>query len=478
MKPPSRRRSTRSTRALATAQRLAPLDAVLALFPALALLLGGASAGGFVANALLQLLAVLILAWTMLRLDWMPERKGDRVPLVFGFILVGIMLIQLIPLPPFLWTALPGRGTVIEGFAALGVDPLPWMPLSMTPARTLAAVTGLLPALAALAIVLQVSRPALHIALWSVFAMVALSVLLGIAQLSGGNDSPFYIYSITNFGDAVGFFANSNHFATLMVAAVPLVAGVATRARMRGDETGGTTIAWIAAPAIALIALLGVFAGGSLAGILLAPVAFGGSYLILRPTIRRRARMWLLLGAAAACAVTLAVVLLSPSAQDFGSTSFGNDDMSRPAIWRIAVQAVLDVMPFGSGYGSFPSMFHLFENPATVGVVYANHAHSDLIELLLEAGLIGAVLLAVFLYWFVRRSWIVWSGPGRDPIACAAAISIALILLHSLVDYPLRTAAISVLFALCCGILARSEHVQPVISAAPKPATKARHLSA
>ncbi len=39
---------------------------------------------------------------------------------------------------------------------------------------------------------------------------------------------------------------------------------------------------------------------------------------------------------------------------------------------------------------------------------YANRAHNDLAELLLETGLLGAILLLAFLAWFARRAWAVW----------------------------------------------------------------------
>ena len=56
----------------------------------------------------------------------------------------------------------------------------------------------------------------------------------------------------------------------------------------------------------------------------------------------------------------------------------------------------------------------------------------------------------------------------------AAVIASAAILAHSLVDYPLRTAAISALFAMCLAFLADRVKSDPL---EPKELRPTRHLS-
>jgi hypothetical protein len=56
-----------------------------------------------------------------------------------------------------------------------------------------------------------------------------------------------------------------------------------------------------------------------------------------------------------------------------------------------------------------------------------------------------------------------WRNEAADPFAKAATIAIGAILAHSIVDYPLRTAAISTVFAICCALIA-----------GPRPTTSAR----
>ena len=202
----ARSSSRKSSRALPATIQLPSAEAMAAtaLLP-LAVMLGGASAGGFVANAALQFLSAMIIAWGIATLEWAPEKKGERVPLLLALALLGWMLIQLIPLPPGLWTQLPGRARVVEGLGALGVNPLPWMPISLAPARTWSGVTAMLPVVAALVLALRVSRNGAQAALWALFVVAVVSVLMGLGQLSGGADSPLYLYAVTNYGQAVGF---------------------------------------------------------------------------------------------------------------------------------------------------------------------------------------------------------------------------------------------------------------------------------
>jgi O-antigen ligase len=104
-----------------------------------------------------------------------------------------------------------------------------------------------------------------------------------------------------------------------------------------------------------------------------------------------------------------------------------------------------------------------------VSSIYFNHAHNDYLELWLETGIVGASVFAAFAAWLVLRLVAVWIPcVGRRPataLSVAASLSIILLLAHSIVDYPLRTESLAVLFAFACGALARgSLHGPPAMS--------------
>jgi hypothetical protein len=65
----------------------------------------------------------------------------------------------------------------------------------------------------------------------------------------------------------------------------------------------------------------------------------------------------------------------------------------------------------------------------------------------------------LFLAWWAASVWRSWSSPEAGPFARAAAVASGAILIHSLVDFPLRTTAVSACFAMCLALLAGSRSV-------------------
>jgi hypothetical protein len=141
---------------------------------------------------------------------------------------------------------------------------------------------------------------------------------------------------------------------------------------------------------------------------------------------------------------------------------FATDPMqgARPVFARNTIEAAKAYMPFGSGVGTFVSVYPTFERPQdTIANVYANHAHDDWLEIWLEGGIVSIVLAAGFLIWFSLRSKKLWQrSPGNILdidvlLARASTVAVPLILIHSVVDYPLRTDAMMAVFAFCCAFL-------------------------
>ena len=87
------------------------------------LLLGGSATGGLLFDAILQLLAVPLLLGSLWRLaDAQQGLRQWRRILLFCAALVLLPLLQLVPLPPSIWTALPNRSFEAAAFEALGGD--------------------------------------------------------------------------------------------------------------------------------------------------------------------------------------------------------------------------------------------------------------------------------------------------------------------------------------------------------------------
>lgn len=421
---------------------------VILTYLGLVLLLGGASAAGFGANTALQLLGAGLIAW----LYW-----SERNPVVFstGLRLYWIALallaaLQFVPLPPFLWHLLPGRDSIERGFEIAGMAQ-PWLPLSLNPWGTLQSVVWLLPALALFVAMRSSQAPAIRHAVWVIAAIAYASVVL--AGLQAFQDSA-YFYAITNRGNGVGAFANSNHFGSFMLITMALVAAqwlhdIPAQRRDRKTMPVALQLAALLAPLI-----LGIFLSNSLACMLLMiPVLFG-IYLLARPEATIRGP-WLVLGGLVFSAGLAWLLASGFVANDLMSKS-GTAGISRGEFLSNGLHMLKDFLPFGSGIGTFREIYPWYEDPARVGTTYVNHAHNDWLEFLIETGIFGAALLTIFGRWLVTTAWGLWSAARSEhQLALGATIAIGTVATHSLVDYPLRTAAISGLIALSCVVCRR-----------------------
>jgi O-antigen ligase len=211
---------------------------------------------------------------------------------------------------------------------------------------------------------------------------------------------------------------------------------------------------------VGLLVIVGLALNGSLAGYALTLPVLAASALVILPA-GSRLRLAI---------VAVAVVLMIGAVAALETTAIGSGEIgehaksaveSRSDLLATTSRAAADFMPFGSGLGSFPNVYSLYENPQDVSNVYVVHAHNDYVELLLELGIAGAVLILLFLAWWLMAVWRAWRTAEAGPFARAAAIASAAMLFHSAVDFPLRTAAIAACFGLCLALLADSRAAPP-----------------
>jgi hypothetical protein len=275
------------------------------------------------------------------------------------------------------------------------------------------------------------------------------SVAVGALQLIGGESA--YLYEITNHGVAVGFFANANHNATLLLVCIPFLAALQLTLLKRSVSPRSASAIRLLVGAGYAVVLVGLLTNGSLAGLGLGVPVVMVTWLSFghQPPALRRG---LLVTTGLLSAAAIAYIAISPSNNLFGA-QHDNVELSRQTSFALTLRAAADYLPVGSGIGSFLSVYRTQEPLSTVSTTYMNHAHSDWIELLLETGLAAPLLAAAFLAWWALRVRSTWQAEEREPFAQAAAIATAAIMLHSIVDYPLRTAALSAVFAACVALL-------------------------
>lgn len=416
------------------------------------LLLGGASAAGAIGNGILQVAAVAIILlhiWSRGAPKLAPE--GRQLVILFAlFALVAAA--QLIPLPPALWASLPGRQPVADSLALIGVD-RPAMPASLDPRRTFASLLWLLPPAAMFLVATRLTRNERSMVAKVLLGVAVATISLGAFQLFGGAGSPLRFYEVTNPYRSVGFFSNANHVATLLLCSLPFAAFFLARgknARSRQREGRGFIYGGIAA-----FIAIGVAMNGSLAGYgLLLPAAAASFFLYRRAAgTKADARTWWTVGIAGLLFVGLST--LGPLNDQRVASKFDSaNTVGRKISIPTTIEAARGHMPLGSGLGTFRDIYRTYEPNEDVTLTFVNHAHNDYAEIALELGIPGLLLALAFILWWFRQTLRAWrsdfDGAG---LARAGSIALGVILLHSLVDYPLRTSAMAAVAALAAGFL-------------------------
>ena len=422
---------------------------LMALIVALAFY-GGASSGAHAMAPFTQMVALVVIPLAV----WIWTAQGMKVPVV-ALVLLGLAvltpLLQLIPLPVGLWTHLPFRDREVEILQASGI-PLRPMPLSLTPSKTLSAFFWMLPPAALfLGVAALDMRQRLWVASVVVLALIG-STLLAALQVSSGYARVFQMYDEVHGLLPIGFFSNRNHQAAALSVGLPLMAAITMiwRRSVKGQWT---------LPQFLFIGLLALFLVGILITTSRAGLALGAAGVVFSIALYLLAsrsggglkgQPWWLL------AIGVLIVLIVQLA--IGAVLVRFEDVSsegRLWIWPTVMRGVAASFPAGTGLGSFTVVYDAYEPVKNLSQSYVNEAHDEYLQLVLETGLVFPILMAGFLAWvsgrlLATRDATDWA---QAALTWAAAGGISILMVASLVDYPLRTTTLGCVFAILCALL-------------------------
>lgn len=399
---------------------------------------GGASRGDAMGQVAVRSVSWAIVV-TMLLTRIPPPARWPKPVLFFLLAAIALPLVQLIPLPPGFWQMLPGRRMFTEAVTLTG-QAQPWRPWSIVPGATANAAASLIVPFATLLVVTGVSEEERKWLPGAMLLVVVASTLVGLMQFSGAVFTNPFIND--TLGDVSATFANRNHFALFMAIGCLL-------APFWGLTSG--RFDWRAPTALGLISLflLTILASGSRAGLGLGVIALLLGLLLAREGMQRalaRYPRWVFPSLiAGTLTIVMLFVLLSVMADRAASINRlfavdqGQDMRSR------GLPTVLGMIgtyfPFGTGLGSFDPIFRMHEPYALLKRTYFNHAHNDFLEIVLDAGVPGLLLLATALGWWAWASIRAWApGSGRRYVLPRlGSAMLFLIIVASIFDYPART---------------------------------------
>lgn len=424
------------------------------------LLFGGSSLPGLWLHTLLQVIAVLVLVplLTLFVRDYRPTAARNMTLLLLGSF-VAIPLIQQVPIPPGIWRALPGREILVSPDVMAGDA---WRPITLSPTATWGSFFSLFPLIGVFIGTWLLSWSERRTLCKVLLGFGAFSAFLGILQLGAGPDSALRFYTLTTAEDPVGFFGSRNNFGALLYALLPFaiiwLVWVIQQPVVH-KEAAARIKAITALGGCVILLFLTLFLARSRAGFGLGLLGLVGGLAVAMLASkaaslpRTRVVIWSLVGFAILIASFYGLDRILPRFDVEGVLQY------RSTIASVTQQAIWHFFPVGTGMGTFQNVYQLFERPETIVPPVVNRAHNEYLELLLETGIFGAILMMAFLGWFLVMIIRAFSADDRTTpslgrmLQRAAVLTVVLLLIHSSVDFILRTSAIAGILAFALAML-------------------------
>jgi len=360
--------------------------------------------------------------------------------------LLGLLLLGLFQLLPLGNAGIQAGALSVPGSNALTLDPF-WTKFFL-----IRLVGYILFFAAALTFIDTEGRYRRAVAVILVFG--GLIAFVGILQKLA---SPDAIYGVRKHVGAIPFgpYINSHHFASLMV----LVSGIAI-AHLPGTGIGKQVklLVGIAAAVMAIAVPFTSSRGGVLAYFAMLSVAVLAWFY--RGTTEKRAS-WLPI---AVGGVALGLIVVGSLIYLGGETSmlrgFGFENQSsdvssgRLHFWSVTWNIFLANPIIGAGLDAFGVAFTQFDTHS--GMYRIEQAHNDYLQILADGGVIGFGLIMAFIVLLVKGS-IRRIQEESDPFLRTTIIGglagCVGILVHSLFDFPLRTAGNAFVFLLVIAVM-------------------------
>ena len=380
----------------------------------LAILLGGTTKQGIWTDSLIH---ILMIPAVVIGITFLFSNKLDAVTRGLVVLVFALLFLQFLPVQP-------DRG-LPEPDLLNNV----WSVWSSTLSRSLNSAVAMIAALGFFLYLATLSRERIEPLIRIVFIGVALQVLITVIQLS--YSTKIEISGLLPYTIRMGTFQNENHFASLSYLVIPLLA-------WRFLHMKWNPIAYGLSGLILVFLQLAV---GSRSGMVLS----GGLFLfsLAWVFVLKRSLTTKFITLAVAGAI-IAFMVLTQDLSDYV------DDDLRELYISGALNIAKENWLTGTGLSSYFLIWPIFETTSVLGEKYTTHVHSDHVELFMELGISYFVLLLAFVLLILRNAF-------KTPLTQAATIAIFALILHALVDYHLRTTAISTIFAFLVALILTSQ---------------------
>lgn len=392
-----------------------------------------------------------------------------------GYLFAGFFVfvfIQIIPWPNFLVKILsPGIYSFRNIFSS-GSSSAKFMGLSLIPSHTLQEGLELLSYfLLGFLIVKTVTRRRQIIKIFYVLVIMGVfEAFYGMFELYNKNPRILFYKKIYYLDAVSGTFVNRNHFSGYLEMIIPLaiglliarinlfsLAGLKWRKKLLRFSEKGFSANLMIASSIIIMSMAIIFSK-SRSGVFLlifAFILFFELTVLYFGRIRHHQQ-----GVKNFIKVSFLIITFISLYIGIDATieRFSLDRLlheGRLIYWSNAASIVKDFPLFGTGLGTFASVYPAFEEKGISG--HLSHAHNDFLEYLSELGIVGMLLLFGGIFFIVMKSFLIWRvrrHAEAKGLALGGIIAIVVILIHSFTDFNLHIPANMVLFTVVLSLTA------------------------
>jgi O-antigen ligase len=384
---------------------------------------------------------------------------SSHFPVVAPFSLIAFALLQIIPMPVSVASAL-GIAAPDSGHSYFTISASPYDTVSHL-LRLVTCVTAFY-----LVLVLCEERGARKRLVFALLGIGVFEAFYGLIQyLTGWQQIVFYAKKYY-LEEATGTYINRNHFAGLLEMILPFAVVLTLEQawqlrRMAHSESAGRARRMLSSrefPSLGLWVFLASVLFAALAcsrsrlGILSALVSLL-VILVMPGSASLSARARLAVGAVFLFGIVCLAVWVGSdpliSRFDTLSDQYNRPGQDRVSIWRDTLQLIRRHPILGNGFGTFAVVYPSVQTAFLNNLV--DHAHCDYLEIVSELGLTGGILLFGSIFWILRLT--LWrcrkSNKKHDKVISFGCLgSMVAILLHSLADFNLYIPANALVFAI------------------------------
>lgn len=363
---------------------------------------------------------------------------------IFWYITTTIMILTayLLPLPPILWTTLPGRDLYIPVITFLTETGYAnqWQSITLNSHATASVILALFPPIAVFMLAQKLTDLRIMHLIYLMVILAVIQAIFGLGQYIQHNQIS-------------GSFANYNHYAAFLNLALPFSMSLIYQNDFNSKFYIDHQALAIKSGYILVVLIIctSIILSSSRAGTVSAIISVALTLILLHrhASVKRLISyvLMMILGL-----MTLGIAIMAWLPTRLLSLSINEDP--RWIIFRNSINAVQHFFPLGSGLGTFADVYPAFQTVDTVSLTFVAHAHNEYLELFIETGIIGMLALTILIGLFIRRLVRLCSKhyTSINHMQLAAASAIIVSAAHASVEFNFHVQPYTVFWAALMGI--------------------------